>query len=442
MKNKIAHPVLIIWFAIAALFFFSFAKLPVIPYLNHYTKIDILQDIKAAPVPVAKAKQKPAPGAKDTYKAGDIFDSALIQDYADDPTTMMSSFYAKLKDLAVNKGRVRIAYFGDSYIEGDLITGTLRRKLQHAYGGDGVGFLPMQSIIADDYTTIKFERNTSWADYNFRSNPQQHALGLTGHLFYSNGNASSQYEPLYNNTFNNIYLFTGRLTDSTANADITVEKDDVEEKITVNNNAYINRTVLNEGAPLTKLKIVVNNKNLPVYGISMEDSSGLYIDNYGFRGNTGLSTLQLTPEVMEGFNNYFAYDLIILHYGLNVVSHSDTNYQWFEKGMHNLIQKLRSSYPGVPILLVSTSDVAYNDAGEYKTDPAVPLLVSRQNAIARNNKTAFWNLYYAMGGEGTIAKWATGDTILAYKDYMHVNEKGAEKIGSIFYNKLLQSQKK
>ncbi len=261
-------------------------------------------------------------------------------------------------------------------------------------------------------------------------------------MFYSNGNATSQYGPLRSNTFNNIYLFTGKLNDSTANAEALVEKDGVEEKITINNNAYINRTTLNEGASITKLKVTVSDKALPVYGISIEDSNGVYIDNYGFRGNTGISTQQLTPEVMEGFNNYFNYDLIILHYGLNVVNQTDTNYQWFEKGMHSLIQKIRASYPGVPILLVSTSDVAYNDGGEYKTGPAVPVLVNRQDAIARNNKAAFFNLYYAMGGEGTIAKWANGDTVLAYKDYMHVNEKGAEKIGGIFYNKLLQSSKK
>jgi hypothetical protein len=71
----------------------------------------------------------------------------------------------------------------------------------------------------------------------------------------------------------------------------------------------------------------------------------------------------------------------------------------------------------------------------------VPVLARKQNDIARNNKIAFWNLYYSMGGENTIANWVEGDTTLAYKDYMHVNEKGADKIAVIFLDKLLHSQK-
>ncbi|HVX50907.1 MAG TPA: hypothetical protein VHB48_12160, partial [Chitinophagaceae bacterium] len=67
-------------------------------------------------------------------------------------------------------------------------------------------------------------------------------------------------------------------------------------------------------------------------------------------------------------------------------------------------------------------------------------LVRVQDNIARKNKTAFWNLYYSMGGENSIANWVEGDTTYAYKDYLHVNPKGAEKIAGIFLDKLLHSQ--
>lgn len=71
----------------------------------------------------------------------------------------------------------------------------------------------------------------------------------------------------------------------------------------------------------------------------------------------------------------------------------------------------------------------------------MPALVQVQNETAKKNKAAFWNLYYSMGGQNTIANWVTGDTVLAYKDYMHVNEKGADKIAGIFFNKLVKAQK-
>lgn len=440
-QNKISHPALIIWVSIAALLVLSSVKLPVIPYLNNYTHIDILKDLRADNKDAVIKKKLQPPVIIDGRPMATVdnaFDSSLIQDYSADATIGMASFYKKLNALKTSKGKVRIAYFGDSYIEADYITGELRSKLQAIYGGNGVGFIPMQSVVADNYVSIKFNGNTSWNDYNFHNNTAKYALGLTGRVFYSKGDSWSQYSSLHSR-FSNVCLYTGRAADSATT--VSVEKDGVAANIPVANDGYINKTILNNGTPVSKLKLVCANTNLPVYGISIEDTSGVYIDNYGFRGNTGLLTLQVQPEVMKGFQDYFKYDLIILHYGLNAINHGDTNYLWFDHTMAKLIEKIKANYPGIPVLLVSTSDVAYNEQGTYVTDPAVPVLVQHQQAIARNNKTAFWNLYNAMGGENTIANWVEGDTTYAYKDYMHVNEKGADKIAGIFLDKLLHSQK-
>ncbi|NBU36552.1 MAG: hypothetical protein EBS35_08260, partial [Bacteroidetes bacterium] len=54
----------------------------------------------------------------------------------------LGSFFEKL--IAKNT-QVRIAYYGDSGIEADLVTQTLRDSLQKYFGGTGVGFLPITS---------------------------------------------------------------------------------------------------------------------------------------------------------------------------------------------------------------------------------------------------------------------------------------------------------
>jgi len=441
-KNKITHPALIIWAAIIVLILLSSVKLPVIPYINSYSHIDLLQDIKAdkkSVIPIKKITLPAGVAPGMPQMVNNAFDSTLIVDYADDASVMMQSFYSKLNALKTKKGKVRIAYFGDSFIEADYITGELRDKLQAIYGGSGPGFVPMQSIVADDYVTFKFNSNTSWADYNFHNNPQKYPLGLMGHVFYSTGRSWSQYSATNNNKFKNIYLYTGKTKDSLAS--VTVDEDDKENTVTVNDDSYINKTVISSNTPVGKLKLSCTNTALPVYGLSMEDSTGVYIDNYGFRGNTGALSLQLQPDVMKGFASYFKYDLIIVHYGLNVLVHNDTNYLWFDRTMAKFIEKIKTNFPGAPILLVGSSDVAYNEQGTYVTDPGVPVLVRTENEIARKNKVAFWNLYYSMGGESTMAKWVEGDTTFAYRDYMHVNERGANKIAGVFLDKLLHSQK-
>jgi len=109
--------------------------------------------------------------------------------------------------------------------------------------------------------------------------------------------------------------------------------------------------------------------------------------------------------------------------------------------MNKLIQTIKQNLPNTPILLISTSDVAYRYNGKYSTEKAVPFMVATQQKIATNNKVAFWDLYSAMGGENTMVQWAEDKPTLAYKDYTHVNDRGAKKIADIFYSKLMASKK-
>ena len=69
--------------------------------------------------------------------------------YKGDSVNALAKFAEKLHQLkSTKKGKIRIAYFGDSMIEGDLLTQTLRKLLQKEFGGYGVGFLPIHSKVA------------------------------------------------------------------------------------------------------------------------------------------------------------------------------------------------------------------------------------------------------------------------------------------------------
>ena len=52
------------------------------------------------------------------------------------------SFYEKLYQLEKNpQAKVRIAYYGDSMTDGDLIVQDVRNNYQERFGGNGVGFV-------------------------------------------------------------------------------------------------------------------------------------------------------------------------------------------------------------------------------------------------------------------------------------------------------------
>ena len=72
-------------------------------------------------------------------------------------------FYEKLYQLETNQsGNVRIAYFGDSMTDGDMIVQDLRNNYQSRFGGKGVGFVAITSESAASRSSIAHEFSENW----------------------------------------------------------------------------------------------------------------------------------------------------------------------------------------------------------------------------------------------------------------------------------------
>lgn len=55
-------------------------------------------------------------------------------------------FFSALNNIRELERPVRIAFLGDSFIEGDIVVADLRAAFQEQFGGNGVGFVPVYSI--------------------------------------------------------------------------------------------------------------------------------------------------------------------------------------------------------------------------------------------------------------------------------------------------------
>ena len=440
-NNKIWQPLVLVTFTIAFLFVVTYLKLP-----NSLTdskwfsqkQVDIFSELrldKPKPILIPRIiiKKEPPILFKNTPPPED---ETLITDYGTDSSYSLNFFYKKLDSIKQNHAKIRIAYFGDSFIEGDDITDEIRLQLQSNFGGTGIGFVPVQSAVSSLYTQIKLDGN-GWTDYNFRNNPNKYPLGLSGHLFYSTNTAKVNFIPKYKSPTTDVKLYYGNMT---SNAALTVVKNGKNEVINTHGNDLINETIISNSATINSLSLATTQENMPIYGVSFEDKEGVYLDNYSFRGNTSVLTQQITQEVMQQLNSYLHYDLIIVHYGINAVEHEKQEFDWFESSMHKVIQNMKRGFGNVPILIVSTSDIGYKYDGKYSTEHGVPFMVATQRAIAKRHKVAFWNLYQSMGGENTITNWVEGDTVMANKDYTHVNSRGAKRLGDLFFNKLVLSK--
>lgn len=355
--------------------------------------------------------------------------------------------FLKALERAKRGRRVRVAYFGDSMIEGDLVTESLRNDLQTDFGGIGVGFVPIACAAPGFRKTIKHSFSSNW---KFRTilvpNPTDFNYGIAGTFAYLPGSAepniinswakyeaTEQYEGTRN--FPRVRLYYGkelRPEDSLLAPHenwVAIETDKGVDTVKLNRKNEVNAFTL----PYANLEEIslnfrINNR-LPVYGLSIEGNKGVYVDNFAVRGNSGLGILNIPSATWQQFNRYMKYDLVILHYGLNVIDSERKSYKGYEKHFKKVIAYVKEQLPEADILVVSVSDKSSMIDGEMQTDPSVPKIVAAQRRAAEENQVGFINLYQGMGGRNTMVKWVEANW--ASKDYTHVNRKGAKRISDV-----------
>ncbi|RZJ53981.1 MAG: hypothetical protein EOO44_06625 [Flavobacterium sp.] len=351
------------------------------------------------------------------------------------------SFYEKLYQLEKNpQSKVRIAYYGDSMTDGDLIVQDVRMNYQERFGGNGVGFVSIISESSASRGSVKTLFSKNWKTQSYLNVKRPISpFGVNGHVFFANDKANTtwvQYEAglnKFSTSLDNPTLFYGK-SHKNGNVNFIIGKDTLRK--TLNPNNLVNTLKVTSGSIKAFKANFKQSDSIPIYGFNFDNGSGVHVDNFSQRGNSGLPISMFDAGVMQAFNNNLKYDLIILHYGTNVLNYGTKNYSWYQKGMTKTVNKIRESFPGVSILIVSTADKSTKYDLEMKTDSAVVPLMKAQKRYALDTESGFVNLYTLMGGDGSMVKWVDESPTRANKDYTHFNQRGAKAIGNLLYSQL------
>lgn len=351
----------------------------------------------------------------------------------------LSHFFEKLYELEKTKqGKVRVAYFSDSMTDGDLIVQDVRSMFQEKYGGKGIGFVGITSLSANARYSVGHQYSKNWLIQTFLNNKKPNrAFGIDGQVAFAPQTAWVKYQANEQANSTLLYsptLFFGSSTNTNATVTVLFGKDST---ITV---------PLHPTRLLNTYRIDGNHKSIkfqfndadsiPFYGINSDNGQGIHIDNFSTRGNSGLPLSLFNKDLMNAFDRTLQYDLIVLHYGANVLGYGTTDYSWYNKKMSSVTNHLKQCFPNANILIVSTADRAKKEDTEMQTDKAVEPLIVAQKAYAHNTQSAFLNLYTLMGGKGSMIKWVNETPPLANKDYTHFSAKGSKKIGKLIYSEL------
>lgn len=444
--NKHPYPLVIVMGTLLCLAGLSFVPNDFSIGSHTLRPLDILAELRTPPpedTAVAVIPEPVTAPASDTVMATvirrDYLTYSGILDYGHSDSVQgpgMQYFVEALKALrAGQRKKVRIAYFGDSMIEGDLITQDLRDSLQAYFGGYGVGYVPATSVVSGFRTSIGHTYSGNWTDYHFMNTPPQGTeLGISGHVFLPSADSWVRYTPVKHkkrlNRFEEVSLLYG-----SGNRDVFVNN----KPLRLDGNRKVNACSFTTDSTARALTLrFSDDKPVPFYGVCFESRKGIFLDNYSFRGISGIELGRLSTSMWRQMQSVRPYDLIVLHYGANVLyKPENTKYDWYGRTMVRVVDSLRRIFPRTSLLIVGTADKSYRKQGKYVTAPGVKALLKVQHTVAESHGLAYWNLYSAMGGDGAMAKWVEGDTTLANRDYTHFNFRGASKVGALLYKAIM-----
>jgi lysophospholipase L1-like esterase len=400
-------------------------------------------DLPGAPVTVDDSASTPA---TDSAATAETVRRDLV-----DPNHTLDSFYLSLArtDAKLPGAITRLTHYGDSPITNDGITAPVRRLLQERFGDAGHGFI----LVDKPWTwyghqAITFNSGGGWtSDSLLNPGVNDGALGLGGVSFRASGGGKySRFAPASDGdtgksfSLMDIYFLRqpggGQFSTSVNGASEQI----VSTKGEVAESGFYEIKAPQPGANTFEIKTGPGSVRL--FGAVLEnDGPGLVYDSLGVNGAyAGLLATVMNEQHWAAQLQHRHPDLVILNYGTNESQYaSDSQMARYDQDLREVIRRVRAALPNTSILIVSPMDRGTHLGGKIVTLPAIPKIVEMQRRVALESNCAFLNLFAAMGGEGTMAKWHEGKKHLVGGDLTHPTAEGAEKIGSLIYQAIMDN---
>lgn len=360
-----------------------------------------------------------------------------IEDFGDSLSSPLQLFYDKL--LAGEA--VHIGFMGDSFTENDILTADLRAMLQGCFGGGGVGYAPFASPHTAFRRTIK-TTSSGWKPYHIIldrniPSPYNGDFSVSGWVARAENGASTLWQ----------------LTDAVAHSsesDVArlyfIARHDTELQLSLNGQDSIFHLAAGEQLRQVELRhakiaslraeVLSGAEGFTAIGGEFYSDKGVSLDNLSIRSNNGQALLRSNPSINAQLNRMHPYDLIILQYGLNILSADRKNYSLYAEQVVKIVRYVEQCFPDAAIVIMGVSDRSMKDEnGNFVAMESARSLARWQREAADSCDVAFWNTHAAMrslGGMDTFVEkgWAG-------KDYTHIGYGGGRQVAREMYHAMV-----
>ncbi|MBQ8366506.1 MAG: hypothetical protein IJX40_02080 [Alistipes sp.] len=360
----------------------------------------------------------------------------------EDFDTLTVTRYERFIEKLANMEDVRIAFMGDSFVEGDILTSDLRHELQSLLGGRGVGFVACDIPFATVRKSVK-RTSSGWTAYSVmkpKGTPEalRDKYFISGYIAEGGSGATTRWAST--DTFATLDSCSrGRvLLYSRDTSRVLVEiNDTLSREFEIAGDDHVREIYVE--APIDALRVKVLEGSVVCYGASLEGGRGITVDNFSVRCNNGHAIFGTGATVNRQIDEMLGYDLVVLQYGLNIMQPGQRVFARYRDQLRDMIAYAERCFPDAAIVVLGVSDrwVKNEESGAYEPIGSVDALTSYQRAAADSTHVAFWNTSEAMAIYGGMPRFVANGW--AAKDYTHINFAGGRRVAEALARALRSS---
>lgn len=375
----------------------------------------------------------------------------------------LMQFYQCLDSLKLGtKIKVNIVHIGDSHIQGDYMSRTVRYRLQAEFGEGGRGLIFPYSLL-NMYGPVDYKCSTNviWENDRIFPREKKYPVGLTGYTLATNNRTmkmlvdligppknswgslenftsypSNQFDVVkvfYSNDSNDLPLVVGGVG---LNGEM-VSPVKLPQYSSFTNTGYQYQQI-QFNQTFTKLMLCADSSRyskeaVQLHGLVFENSqkSGIVYHMAGVGACQLYNFLKSSYFVSQTIS--IQPNLIIISLGANESVSMGFDSIGYEKKYIDLIETFKREIPGVSILLTTPPDILYKGRLPFSLYPVQNVL----KRVAIRTQSALWNLHDVMGGEKSNYIWSL--VKYAGPDRIHFSPKGYDFQGLLLTEAIINS---
>jgi lysophospholipase L1-like esterase len=389
---------------------------------------------ETAPLPPSVATPPAAPSA--ATEAPPVTTAPVVSQ-----GSTLARFQAALRDAPQRSEPVRVLWLGDSHTAADFWPDAVRKPLQAAFGSGGPGFVYL-GVGVYRHAGMKLSREGKW-----RVEPKQPSLWMRQDdgVF---GLGGIRAVPLDATSTVRVELSADatrgrarwdvavRLPTNRARCTITIEGGEsrtVDAATTVVGSiAHV--TFQTERGAAVIIGHAANEPQLLGAIVESAEPGGVVVDDLGINGARIATPLAWEQASWVEQARLRSPSLLVFAYGTNEVG-DEVAAAKYGPQLEELVALGRQAAPDADCLVAGPTD---REGPGWTPLPRVGDIDTVERQTSERLGCAYFSVYDAMGGEGSLRRWATMEPPLAGTDRVHLNPRGYAELGNMMSKLLLE----